>query len=105
MSDDPKLKEILDSWAAKHGASWTWKDDAQITYTNSRGAWVVDLPDGDRIMVHPTADGAELDKFVQAGHVEVLRVSLDELRTELDGILQWFEGWTAFFAEGPGQGH
>lgn len=59
----------------------------------------------DWISVHPTDTGCELQKVAYAGHVEVLRLTPQELATELDEILDWFQGWTDLFAEGPGSGH
>src|SRR5262245_37836734 len=106
-----RLQQVLHAWASRHGVSFEWRPDFTISYTGSRGAWFVStLPinaSDDWIAVHPTGDGdhLELEKVADAGHVEVLRLGVDELANELDGVLDWFGGWTDFFAEGPGKGH
>jgi len=98
------LKELLDAWGVKHGLSFVWRPDAEITYTRSRGAWHTKTADDDWISVHP-GPPIEVELVVAAGHVEVERLTLDELRDRLEGVLAWFDGWNGFFHEGPGQGH
>ena len=91
--------------------AFAWRSDYTIAYTGSKGAWFVStLPingSDDWIAVHSTGDGEslELEKVADAGHVEVLRLGVEQLETELDAVLDWFKGWTAFLGEGPGRGH
>lgn len=100
---DP-VKEVLDAWASRHGLAFVWIPDGEIAYTCSRGTWEATTPAGDRISVHP-GPPIELELLVIAGHVEVERLTLEELRQRFDGVLEWFDSWTSFFSQGPGQGH
>lgn len=101
-----EIGSIVHAWAHKHGFPISWRPDYPITYTRSRGAWVVATFEGDQVAVHPAPHGgAELQKDSSAGHLEVLRVDLEELRCELDGMLAWFHGWRDFMSQGPGKGH
>lgn len=104
-----QIKAILDAWAAPQHVRFDWKSDERITYTNSRGAWnLVTTPlngDPDEISVHPTESGCELELRCSAGHVEVMRLGPDELRAELEQVLEFFHSWTSFMSFGPGSGH
>ena len=104
-----RIEKIVQDWAGTHGARFEWTADREITYTGSRGAWHLSTQDinghDDWISVHPTANGCELQKVASAGHVEVLKLTPEELETALADILAWFEGWRSFMSFGPGKGH
>ena len=109
MAEPSAIKSILDAWAARHGVAFEWRPDKTVAYTDSRGAWFLSTRAingrDDWISVHPSDAGLELEKIADAGHVEALRLAVEDLAAELDGILEWFQSWTDFFSFGPGQGH
>lgn len=107
---DPRIREVLSGWAERNGVRFVWDADRVITYTGSRGAWHLStMPINERddwISVHPCARGlVELELVADAGHVEVERLDIEALSRRLETTLEWFQGWTSFFAQGPGQGH
>jgi hypothetical protein len=95
-----RIHGILQKFTAQHGGAFAWDPDRVITFTNSRGAWhlVTRALNGrdDSITVHPSLDGetVELVLSAAAGHVEVYRVSADELATKLGEAPGWFTRWT-----------
>jgi hypothetical protein len=109
-SINPRIRELLGGWAERNRVQFVWDPDRTITYTGSRGAWHIStMPINERddwISVHPSGhDLVELQLVADAGHVEVLRLDLEALSKQLETALDWFQGWTDFFACGPGRGH
>ncbi len=104
-----RIREIAQAWAARHGVVFEWLPDRTIKMTGSVGTWFLDTTpingDDDWISIHPTELGCEIEKVASAGHVEVLRLTPEELVVELDQILKWFAGWKSFMSFGPGRGH